>query len=259
MANAGARSRLRGVPAAPRGRAALRVGAAGIRGRPGALSRRVHVRAATRVARRRARDAGSADRRARAGRVQASRRWAHHRLAGRAVRDLRRGERRAAGADRARSREALRDPRPGGAPQWHRRNRHRSRDVGRASKSVDPGKLDNLVGGGVAAGLDGWQTLMKECREEAGLPFELAQRARPRDALAFDYVVDDGLDANEVEAFDLVLRPDFEPRNEDGEVASFELLPFDAVRERLAVPHLFTVDAALVAWTCLQRWAGIPL
>ena len=127
-----------------------------------------------------------------------------------------------------------------------------------AGKSVDPGKLDNLVGGGVAAGLDAWQTLMKECREEAGLPFELARRARPRDALAFDYVVPDGLDANEVEAFDLVLPPGFAPRNEDGEVAGFERLAFDAVRERLDVPHLFTVDAALVAWTCLQRWEGAP-
>ena len=125
-----------------------------------------------------------------------------------------------------------------------------------ATKATDPGKLDNLVGGGVAAGLDAWQTLMKECREEAGLPFELARRARQRDALAFDYVVPDGLDANEVEAFDLVLGADFEPRNEDGEVAGFERLPFGAVRERLEVPHLFTVDAALVAWTCLQRWEG---
>jgi 8-oxo-dGTP pyrophosphatase MutT (NUDIX family) len=125
-----------------------------------------------------------------------------------------------------------------------------------AAKSVDPGKLDNLVGGGVAAGLDAWQTLLKECREEAGLPFELARHARPRDALAFDYVVADGLDANEVEAFDLVLAPGFAPRNEDGEVAGFELVPFDAVRERLEAPLLFTVDAALVAWSCLQRWEG---
>jgi hypothetical protein len=39
-------------------------------------------------------------------------------------------------------------------------------------------------------------------------------------------------------------------------VAGFELLSFAAVRERLEVPHLFTVDAALVAWTCLQRWEG---
>jgi 8-oxo-dGTP pyrophosphatase MutT (NUDIX family) len=127
-----------------------------------------------------------------------------------------------------------------------------------ATKPNDPDKLDNLVGGGIAAGLDAWQTLLKECREEAGVPFELARRARPRESLAFDYLVPDGLDSNEVDAFDLMLPPGFAPRNEDGEVAGFELLRLDEVHERLQAPHLFTVDAALVAWACVQRWAGAP-
>jgi 8-oxo-dGTP pyrophosphatase MutT (NUDIX family) len=122
------------------------------------------------------------------------------------------------------------------------------------TKPSDPGKLDNLVGGGVAAGLDFWQTLIKECREEAGIPFFVAEGARLRDTLAFDYLVPEGLDSNEVEVFDLLLPSGFVPRNEDGEVAGFELLPFDEVRERLQMPHLFTVDAAVVAWSCLQRW-----
>ena len=121
-----------------------------------------------------------------------------------------------------------------------------------------PAQLDNLVGGGIAAGLYAWQTLLKECREEAGVPFELARRARPRESLAFDYLVPDGLDSNEVDAFDLMLPPGFAPRNEDGEVAGFELLRLDEVHERLQAPHLFTVDAALVAWACVQRWAGAP-
>jgi len=120
----------------------------------------------------------------------------------------------------------------------------------------DPGKLDNLVGGGIAADRDAWQTLVKECREEASIPFLLVQDARPRDTLSFDYLATDGLDSNEIEAFDLVLPRVFEPRNEDGEVAGFELLSFPEVRERIEVPYLFTIDAALVAWTCLQRWEG---
>jgi 8-oxo-dGTP pyrophosphatase MutT (NUDIX family) len=122
------------------------------------------------------------------------------------------------------------------------------------SKPTDPAKLDNLVGGGVAAGHDAWQTLIKECREEAGIPFFVAEGARLRDTLAFDYLVPEGLDSNEVEVFDLLLPSGFVPRNEDGEVAGFELLPFEEVRERLKMPQLFTVDAALVAWNCLQRW-----
>jgi 8-oxo-dGTP pyrophosphatase MutT (NUDIX family) len=124
------------------------------------------------------------------------------------------------------------------------------------TRPSDPGKLDNLVGGGVAAGLDSWQTLIKECREEAGIPFFIAEGARLRDTIAFDYLVSDGLDSNEVEVFDLLLPAGFIPRNEDGEVAGFELLPFAEVRERLEMPHLFTVDAAMVIWNCLQRWEG---
>jgi len=123
-------------------------------------------------------------------------------------------------------------------------------------KPTDPGKLDNLVGGGVAAEYDAWRTLVKEAREEAGIPFLLVQDARLRDTLAFDYLAGDGLDSNEVDVFDLILPRAFEPRNCDGEVADFALLPFGEVRERLEVPHLFTVDAALVAWTCVQRWEG---
>jgi 8-oxo-dGTP pyrophosphatase MutT (NUDIX family) len=122
------------------------------------------------------------------------------------------------------------------------------------SRPTDPGKLDNLVGGGVACGHDAWQTLIKECREEAGIPFFVAEDARLRDTLAFDYLVPDGLDSNEVEVFDLLLPSGFAPRNEDGEVAGFELLAFEEVRERLRMPNLFTVDAALVTWNCLQRW-----
>jgi isopentenyldiphosphate isomerase len=123
-------------------------------------------------------------------------------------------------------------------------------------KPTDPGKLDNLVAGGVAAEHDVWQTLVKECDEEAGIPFFLAQGAQLRDTLAFDYIAPEGLDSNEVDAFDLVLPHSFEPRNQDGEVAAFELLPFAEVRERLQAGELFTIDAALVAWTCLQRWEG---
>jgi 8-oxo-dGTP pyrophosphatase MutT (NUDIX family) len=136
----------------------------------------------------------------------------------------------------------------GGPAMWIA---HRSR-----TKQIDPGKLDNLAAGGIAAERDAWETLVKEAREEAGVPFFLIEDAQLRDTLAFDYVVPGGLDSNEVEAFDLVLPHAFVPRNEDGEVAGFELLPFDEVRARLEVPHLFTVDAALVAWRCLQRWEG---
>jgi 8-oxo-dGTP pyrophosphatase MutT (NUDIX family) len=124
------------------------------------------------------------------------------------------------------------------------------------TKPTDPGKLDNFVAGGIAAGTDSWQTLVREAREEAGVPFFVVESAGLRDTIAFDYMTAEGLDSNEVDVYDLLLPSGFVPRNEDGEVDAFDLVAFEEVRERLAMPHLFTVDAALVAWNCLQRWEG---
>ena len=123
-----------------------------------------------------------------------------------------------------------------------------------ASKTTDPGKLDNLVGGGIAEGYDAWDTLLKEAWEEAGIPPQLAQRARPRDTLRFDYLCPEGLDSNEVECFDLSLPVDFKPSNQDGEVDDFQLVPMEDLYDLLTQPHRFTVDAALVIWDCLRRW-----
>src|SRR5690242_16555916 len=48
-----------------------------------------------------------------------------------------------------------------------------------ARKAVDPGLLDNLVGGGIAAGFRVDETVVKEAWEEAGIDEALARRARP--------------------------------------------------------------------------------
>ena len=54
------------------------------------------------------------------------------------------------------------------------------------SKATDPGKLDNLVGGGVPAGQSPRDTVVREAWEEAGLtpPQLQASGARPRAAPA---------------------------------------------------------------------------
>ena len=45
-------------------------------------------------------------------------------------------------------------------------------------KAIDPGMLDNLVGGGIAAGATIEGTVVKEAWEEAGLASEVALKAR---------------------------------------------------------------------------------
>jgi 8-oxo-dGTP pyrophosphatase MutT (NUDIX family) len=92
------------------------------------------------------------------------------------------------------------------------------------TKPVDPGRLDALVGGGIA-GFDAvLPTLMRECDEEAGIPEALARHAVPAGALEVRYLTEyDGLGAlhrESVTLFDLALPPSFVPLPTDGEHAA---------------------------------------
>jgi len=93
---------------------------------------------------------------------------------------------------------------------------HRSHD-----KPVEPGRLDALVGGGIAGYDDAWPTLLRECAEEAGIPEALARQARPAGDLELCYLTHcDGLPVlhrERVALFELELPPAFEPRCADGE------------------------------------------
>lgn len=112
-------------------------------------------------------------------------------------------------------------------------------------KATDPGKLDNLIGGGVAMGQTPTQALVREGWEEAGLAADLMATARAVGVLRLDRDVHEGLQREDLHAFDLRLSPAVQPLNQDGEVAAFECMP---VRQALqhAMGSGMTVDAALV-------------
>jgi 8-oxo-dGTP pyrophosphatase MutT (NUDIX family) len=93
-------------------------------------------------------------------------------------------------------------------------------------KKVAPGKLDNLVAGGIAAGHDAAGTLVKEAAEEAGMPAELARRARPTGAMQYRMDLPDGMRDDVLFSYDLEVADDFMPRNTDGELSDFTLMPF---------------------------------
>ena len=139
-------------------------------------------------------------------------------------------------------------PKSGGMHVWLAR---RSK-----SKAIDPGLLDNLVGGGIASGQDAWQTLLRECGEEAGVRLDLAARALPAETLYVCREVPEGLHCEILHAYDLELRHDFMPRNIDGEVSEFMRLDSTAVLERIAQGEL-TVEAGLVALDFLLRHRAI--
>lgn len=119
-----------------------------------------------------------------------------------------------------------------------------------ATKTIDPGLLDNLVGGGLSAGLSAEQVLIKEAWEEAGIPAETARRARPGGTAHILRAVPEGVQSEAVHVYDLELPDGFQPRNQDGEVSEFLLVELHAVKE-LAL----TLEAQLAAKDYFSRRA----
>lgn len=103
--------------------------------------------------------------------------------------------------------------------------------VGRraADKLLDPGKLDHLVAGGMAAGYSPEQTLAKEGAEECSLPPEWASRAVKVAEITYSMERPEGLRRDLLHCFDLTLPPDWTPVPQDGEVEAFHLLPLAEV------------------------------
>ncbi len=119
-------------------------------------------------------------------------------------------------------------------------------------KATDPGLLDNLVGGGVAAGQTPAAALVREGFEEAGLTPAQMATAQAAGVLRLHRDIPEGLQHEWLHSFDLELPAGLEPRNRDGEVAGFRLLPV-AEAAALAAGTAMTVDAALVTIDFLLR------
>lgn len=113
------------------------------------------------------------------------------------------------------------------------------------TKPVGPGKLDQIVGGGVPIAVGLRDNLIKECAEEASIPAPLARQARAAGAVAYLTQNGDICDDEVMFNYDLLLPPEFAPVNSDGEVAEFELWPLARVKSTLAESEDFLFDVAL--------------
>ena len=121
------------------------------------------------------------------------------------------------------------------------------------SKPIDPGMLDNMIGGGVPAGISVADTLVKEAWEEAGLsPAQVAGVTKGRQ-IRIRREVPEGLQSEVIHVHDLVLPANVVPRNQDGEVGEFMLLPAPAVIALLRKGGQMTADASLVTLDWLDR------
>ena len=128
------------------------------------------------------------------------------------------------------------------------------------TKAIDPGMLDNLVGGGIAAGQTVAATLVREAAEEAGIDATLARQARPAGAVHIFREQPDGIQHETIFVHDLWLPESFVPVAVDGEVAGsalFSLTDAARIAANTHGPDVATADASLVIADCLLRHGAI--
>jgi len=93
------------------------------------------------------------------------------------------------------------------------------------NREVAPGKLDNMVAGGLPVGLSLMENVVKEAAEEASIPAELAGQARPAGVITYMMNHDAGLRRDMLFVYDLKLPDSFTPENSDGEISGFVRWP----------------------------------
>ena len=115
-------------------------------------------------------------------------------------------------------------------------------------KAVAPGQMDNIVAGGISAGLTPERCLVKEAEEEASLLRDLAAKARPVGRVSYIMRTEEGMRRDLLHLFDLEIPEGVEPRPNDDEVERFELWPIgrvlEAVRDSESVK--FNVNLVLI-------------
>ncbi len=131
--------------------------------------------------------------------------------------------------------------------------------IGRRSptKSVAPGKLDQMVAGGQPAGLSLADNLRKEAAEEAGLSAEVTDRAVPVGAISYRTEYEDGLRNDVLFLYDLEMPEALTPVNTDGELLHFMLWPLEQVAAVARETEDFKFNCSLVVADFLIRHGRI--
>jgi 8-oxo-dGTP pyrophosphatase MutT (NUDIX family) len=127
-------------------------------------------------------------------------------------------------------------------------------------KAIDPGMLDNLVGGGIAAGATVAETMVREAWEEAGIPADVAVTATPAGEVRVCRSQPDGLQRETIFTHDLFLPADFVPSNQDGEAIEHRLVSLVEAAALIANNRgsdVVTADASLVILDFLLRHRSI--
>ena len=123
-------------------------------------------------------------------------------------------------------------------------------------KAVDPDKLDNLVGGGIASGETPFEAVCRESEEEAGLTPPALDNLRAAALIHSLRPVSRGIHNEILHIFDIVLPESVRPENQDGEVAGFELMNVSQIIETM-LSQTMMHDAQLVTLEALKRYGAL--
>jgi isopentenyldiphosphate isomerase len=118
---------------------------------------------------------------------------------------------------------------------------------------IAPGKLDNMVAGGLPWHISLEENLIKECAEEAGMDESLARQAVPTGTVSYLAESDKGIKPDTLYCYDIELPDDFTPICTDGEVESFELMPVNKVMGIIHDTDEFKLNCNLVIIDFLIR------
>jgi len=127
--------------------------------------------------------------------------------------------------------------------------------LGRRSetKSTDPGKLDNVAAGGIAADETPWVCAKRELWEEAGVPPQIADQIEPIGRIHMRRPIGGrGFHDEQLYIYDLELPDHFVPTNHDGEVSGFIEISLAEAAARILADE-FTSDAAFVTADYILR------
>lgn len=124
-------------------------------------------------------------------------------------------------------------------------------------KPTFPGRLDQMVAGGLTASMTPDALARKEAWEEAGVGADLARAITRVSAVTMFMEHGDVIFRDVDHVFDLELPADFVPRPVDSEVSAFELHPVDKILDVVLHSDRFKPDCNLVILDFLLRHGHI--
>ncbi|KAG6411209.1 hypothetical protein SASPL_129287 [Salvia splendens] len=102
-------------------------------------------------------------------------------------------------------------------------------------------------------GISCTENVVKECKEEAGIPRSISSKAKAVGAVTYSDIDGYRFNRDVLFCYDLKLPEDFLPTNEDGEVESFRLLPVELVANIIKSTQYYKANCNLVIIDFLFR------